>query len=217
MKRTFGFGLGVLVTLAVALPTAEAHGGVQISIFKLRDKSLNAAFETADSCVIATTFIRFAESVEQTGGPPIVSPPLTQLEVDYSNGCTGEFFSLTGGTTNQVVHIAGDLSSASLSAIVPVTDGLVNANVTLNVTWKANAPVQVAKDSSTTFDPVAHTITFEAFDFKVRTADVAGHIDAMLPLAAGPTQFNLAQFGQGGQLGKDVFGTRTVTFLPHSH
>src|SRR5882672_9798725 len=102
MKRWLSLTSAILMALAVTLPGHSASAGVAISKFQIRDKSLNAVFETADGCFVATTTLRFASSVTQTSGPPVVAPPLTQIEVAYSNGCTGEFFDLTGGTNTQV-------------------------------------------------------------------------------------------------------------------
>jgi hypothetical protein len=213
MKTGTKLAVGMLTLAFVVLAGTPTHAGAQVSIFRLRDRSLNAAFMTVDDCSVTTTFVRFSESVTQIGGPPIVAPPLTQVEVDYSNGCTGESLSLSGGTNLQQVHFAPDLSSASLSgAVVNVTDGTVSATVNLaSVTWTANAPLQQSKDHFVTRD--GYTLTFERYDFQVRSADVAGNMTAVLPLAAGPTSLLLSQYGQGGQLGKDVLGTRTVTFV----
>jgi hypothetical protein len=210
MKSKIAF---LFVLFLAAIPARRADAKVETSTFRLRDKSLQANFFTSDGCYGIATYIRYAQSVTQQDGPPVVTPPLTSVEVTYTNGCTGETFYLTGGTNQQYVTIAGDLSRASLSAVVPVSDGVVNANVTVNVTWTANAPLQQAKDAHLTWDPVARTLTWERFDFRTRSADVAGTVQTVLPVQAGPTLFNLGEFPQGGLLGKDMFGTRTVTFL----
>jgi hypothetical protein len=215
MRRRIGLIFPMFAAALLTLPTRDVGATVEISNFRLRDKSLNAVFETADGCFVATTTLRFAASVTQIDGPPVVAPPLTQVEVDYSNGCTGEFFSLSGGTNTQIVNIAQDLSSATLSAIVSVTDGVVNANVTVNARFTANGPLQEVKDHSLTRD--GNTITFERFDVKVRSADMTGtSLSTVLPLQAGPTFLNLSEVAESGQMGKDLFGTRTVTFL-HGH
>jgi hypothetical protein len=60
-------------------------------------------------------------------------------------------------------------------------------------------------------------ITFEHFDFETRSADVVGPVSALLNVQAGPTGFDLSRFPEGGQLGKDVDGQRTVTFLRGLH
>jgi hypothetical protein len=218
MKRSLSLVSAVSLALAISLPARHASAGgngVQVAVFKIRDKSLNAVFETADGCFVATTTIRYAASVTQESGPPVAQPPLTQVEVAYSNGCTGEFFDLTGGTNVQTVNIAQNLSSATLSAVVPVTDGVVNANVTINARFKKDGPLQEAKDHSVTYDPDARSITIERFDFKVQPANMTGtSITTVLPLQAGPTFLELATDPVSGQMGKDVFGQRTVTFLP---
>ena len=213
MKRWFILTSAILMAAAVTLPARTADAKVLVAKFQIRDKSLNAVFETADGCFVATTTLRFASSVTQSSGPPVVTPPLTQVEVAYSNGCTGEFFDLTGGTNQQFVQIAPDLSSATLSAVVPVTDGVVNANVTVNARFTANGALQRVRDNTVTRD--GNTITIEHIDFQARSADMTGtSISTVLPLMAGPTLLNLSEAPISGQIGKDVFGTRSVTFLP---
>jgi hypothetical protein len=214
MNRRISRACSALVAFGLFLSARSAEAKITVSTFKLHDRSLLANFEGAsdDGCFVSQTSIRFTESVTQTGGPPIIGPPTTQVEVVYANNCTGEFLTLDGGTTQQTVHIATDLSSARLSATVPVTDGAGNnASVNLNVTWTANAPTQSAKNTSLTH--TGNTITFERFNFQTRSADVAGTATTVLNLQAGPTGVDLARFPEGGQLGKDVDGTRTVTFL----
>jgi hypothetical protein len=214
MKKKIASIFGLFMIAGITLPARTASAKIEVSIFKLHDRSLLANFEDAsdDGCFVTQTAIRFSESVTQIGGPPIIGAPTTQVEVDYANACTGEFFTLTGGTAAQTFHIASDLGSATLVAVVPVTDGVSNnANVTLNVKWTANAPVQTAKNTSLTRD--ANTITFEHFDFETRSADVVGPVSAVLNVQAGPTGFDLSRFPEGGQLGKDVDGQRTVTFI----
>ena len=55
------------------------------------------------------------------------------------------------------------------------------------------------------------------FTFEPRSADVVGPVSAVLNVQAGPTGFDLSRFPEGGQLGKDVDGQRTVTFLRGRH
>jgi hypothetical protein len=196
-----------------AIPARRADARAEISTFRLRDKSLQANFFTSDGCYGIATYVRYAESVIQEDGPPVVTPPLTSVEVTYTNGCTGESYFLQGGTNIQNVSITGDLGSARLTATVPVSDGVQSATIQLDVTWTANAEIQQAKDQHRSFDKEARILTFERFNFKTRTADVGGVASAVLPTQDGPTLYNLAEFPQGGLLGKDLFGTRTVTFL----
>jgi hypothetical protein len=196
--------------LALAMISVGATAqAATVTKFKLRDRSLIANLFYADECNIATTSVRFAESVTQTDGVRVVSPPLTTVEVDYTNGCTGETFTLTGGTNVQNVHFAGDFSTATLVATVPVTDGETSATVTLNLVWTANAPLQEAKDKTRTRD--GNVITVEKFDFKSRSADISGTAPTTLTTDEGSLPIDLALSSQGGTIGKDVFGDRTVT------
>ncbi|HVZ70785.1 MAG TPA: hypothetical protein VHJ20_00285 [Polyangia bacterium] len=183
----------------------------QVTRFKLKDHSLIANLEDAsdDGCFVTQTSVRFAEAVIFEDGDKTIQPPTTTIEVDYANACTGDTLTLTGGTTVQTFHIAGDLSTASLSAVVPVSDGVSSATVTLNLTWTANAPLQEAKDKTRTRD--GNTVTVEKVDFQVRTADIGGTATTTLPTSEGPLAVDLARFPEGGTIGKDADGERTIT------
>jgi hypothetical protein len=209
LKRYMTFRISALALVVISVAaTAQA---ATVTKFKLRDRSLIANLFYADECNIATTTVRFAESVTQTDGVRVVSPPLTTVEVDYTNGCNpdGEFLTLTGGTNVQNVHFAADFSTATLSAVVPVTDGETSATVTINLVWTANGPLQEAKDKTRTRD--GDTITVEKFDFKVRPADISGTAPTTLTTEEGPLTIDLALSTQGGTIGKDMLGDRTVT------
>jgi hypothetical protein len=196
--------------LSLLAASSGAHAAT-VTHFKLRDHSLIANFEAAsdDGCYVAQTFVEFAEAVIQTDGVTTTQPPTTQVEIDYANNCTGDVLTLSGGTATQTVSIGGDLSSGSLSAIVPVTDGVSSATVTLDVTWTANGDLQVAKGHFRSTD--GNTTTMDKFDVKVRNAIVGGSITTSLPLAAGPSPIELAQFQEGGTIGSDMEGDRSVT------
>jgi len=202
--------LSALALSILAAATGDAHAAT-VTHFKLRDHSLIANFEAAsdDGCYVAQTFVEFAEAVIQFDGVTTTQPPTTQVEIDYANNCTGDVLSLSGGTATQTFSIGGDLSGATLSAVVPVTDGTNSATVTLDLTWTANGDLQVAKGHFRSTD--GNTTTMDKFDVKVRNADVAGSMTTSLPLAAGPSAIQLAQFSEGGTIGSDMEGDRTVT------
>jgi len=135
----------------------------------------------------------------------------TEVEIFYANNCTGEFLHFLGGTAQQTVRVAADLSSATLVAVVPVvSDDGAGANVTVNVTWTANAPT--SKAERTTRSRSGDTLLLEHAVFEARAADVSGTLATVLPLAAGPTFVDLGRLPEGGQLGAGLDGTRTVTF-----
>jgi hypothetical protein len=199
------------IVLSILVIAGGAAQAATVTHFKLTDHSLIGNWEGAsdDGCFVSQTLITFAESVTHVDGAIIVGEPTTLVEVDYANSCTGEFLSLTGGTTNQTVSIGGDLSSASLSAVVTVTDGTSSADVTINATWTANGDLQNAKGHFRTTD--GNTTTMDKFDDVVRPAATGGTITTTLPLAAGPTFVQLDRFPEGGTIGKDMNGERTVT------
>jgi hypothetical protein len=224
MKKRIVSVVSLVVLGGVVLFARPASAKVDVSIFSLHDRSLIADFEDAsdDGCFVTQTHILFSEAVIfQSGTPPTIQSPSTQVTIDYANSCTGEFFELTGGTSTQTFQIASDLSKATLKAIVPVTDGASNnASVSLNVTWTANAPVQQVKSTNISHD--ANTITVDHVNVSARTADVVGPVSATLTVLNDmgqevATLFDLSRFPEGGQLGKDNEGTRTVTFIHGCH
>jgi hypothetical protein len=215
-RRLLSLASALFLAATVTLPARTADAKVEVSTFTMRDKSLNAEFaSTSDGCFFAFTTLHFTSQVTQTGGPPMPAPPVLTVDVSYTT-CSGEFFDLTGGTSTPIVNIAPDLSSATLQAVVPVTDGVVNANVTINARFTANGDLQRFKD--TNVSRADDSITIERVDVQARSADMTGSsISTVLPLEAGPTFVDLSSEPVSGQMGKDLFGTRTITFTRGRH
>jgi hypothetical protein len=214
VNRNMTFRIGALA-LAMFSMTSTASASVTVSHQKIKDRSLIANLFYADDCNIATTSVHFAESVERVDGEVFQTGPLTLVEVDYVNGCTGESLTLMGNTTVQNVHFEGDLGSATLSTVVPVAteDGANTANVTLNLVWTANGPLQQVKDKTRTRN--GDTIVIDKIDLKLRTADITGTATTSLPISTGSLPLNLALSTQGGTIGKDMIGERTITKTRH--
>jgi hypothetical protein len=214
VNRNMTFRIGALA-LAMFSMTSTASASVTVSHQKMKGRSLIGSLFYADECNIATTSIHFGESIERIDGEVFQSGPVTLVEVDYVNGCTGESLTLMGGTTVQNVHFAGDLGSATLSTVVPVSteDGANTANVTLNLTWTANGPLQQVKDKTRTRN--GDTIVIDKIDLKVRNADITGTGTTTLPVSTGPLTLNLALSSPGGTIGKDMTGERTITKTRH--
>jgi hypothetical protein len=212
LKITFLFSILMISGSAFIARTASAKATV--SIFRLRDRSLIADFQdvTNDNCIITQTHIEFTESVTHIGGPPIIGPPTTLVSVVYANSCTGELISFMGGTTQQIFRIAPDLSTAALEATAPISDGAGNnANVSIDVQWVANAPAQQVKQKTVTRN--ANTLVVDRVNFQTRSANVSGSISTVLNVQNGPTALDLSRFPEDGQIGKNVEGKRTITFM----
>jgi hypothetical protein len=206
--------VSVLFALALtAIPTRSAEAHADVSSFRLKNKSLEASFFTVADCYGVSTLVRYIEAVERVDGQPFITPPSASVELTYSNNCTGETFTLLGGVDPQKLTFSSDLGRASMKATVPVTDGVVSATVTIDLTWTANAPLQQVKENHLTWDPVARTITWDRQDLRARTADVAGVASTVLPDQVGPDAIDLTQVSFGGFLGRNVTSLRTVTFL----
>jgi hypothetical protein len=216
MKQRSSAVLSLVAMLVLGLPARPAGAGVTVSVEKIKGLGMQAVFEyaTDDNCIVAFTTIDFSESVTRQDGQRTVTGPLTQVTLDYSDTCTSEFFELTGSTTTQTEKTSGDLGKASLAAVVPVTDGTLDAEITIDITWTANAPL--VRDRSTTTTRDLDTITVVRDDAETRSADVAGTVAALLPVLGGPTDFDLSEFRLGGSIVRDINTTRTVTYL-HGH
>jgi hypothetical protein len=207
MKAVTLFRTGIV--FGIAMLAAPAARAAEVSHFNLNGHSLLGSWQSADECTISTTFMHFSESVSQIGGPPIVSPPTVLLEVDYQNFCNGDSFSLSGGAIISDVHFYGDLDSATMNAVIPVTDGNITVNVNLNGTWTGNAALQTARFHLRSKS--GDTTVMEHANLNARTADTGGTITVVLPLSTGPSTVTLSQAGTGGQIGRDLVGDRVVT------
>jgi hypothetical protein len=197
------------------LAARSASAKTTVAIFNLSDHSLVADFEdaTADNCIITQTHVQFSESVTQIAGPPIVGPPTTLVTLVYANSCTGDFIEFDGGTTTQSFQIAHDLSSATLAGTATVfdqDDTSISTSVSFNISWAANAPVQ-SVEQKTVVTRTSSTMTVDRFKDEFRTADVSGTVSAVIP-QLGPPALDLSQFPEGGSLGQNVSGSRTITF-----
>lgn len=196
------------LALSILATAGTAHAATTVTHQTLRGRAITANFEAADGCYVAETQLVFGEFVDYVDGPPITQPPTVLIQIDYANACTGDVLSLAGGTTTPTFQILGDLSSATLSATFPVTDGVNTVNVSVDISLTANGDLQTAKGHFRA--SYGNETDMENFNVKLRNADDAGSITATLPLSTGPTPVELAQFGQGGTIGSDLFGDRTV-------
>ena len=213
MKRKITCFFSMFMMAGSTLAARSASANTTVSIFNIHDRLLIADFEDAtdDNCIITQTDVRFSESVTQIAGPPIVGPPTTLVTVVYANSCTGDFIEFDGGTTTQSFHIAQDLASATLSGSAPVFDQDGNgATVSFNISWAANAPAQ-SVEQKTVVTRTPSNMTVDRFKFEVHPADVSGTVSAVIP-QLGPPALDLSRFPEGGSIGQNVEGTRTITF-----
>jgi hypothetical protein len=206
----FRFRFHILAVLGVAA-LGSAASAAEVSRFKQKDRVLVADFasHSDDGCVSTLTSFRFNETISKLDGSTPTDQPTTLIDVEYADACTGEFLSLSGGTTTQTVAFTGDVAGATYSAVVPVTDGVNSADVTLDLTWTGNGDLQTSKQHFKTTD--GNTTTMDKSSVTARNADASGSITVTLPLAAGPTTIQLAQFPLDGLIAKDAVGERTVT------
>jgi hypothetical protein len=175
-------------TLALAGPANAA----QTFHFDLSGRSIDAFFFSAtdDGCVVATTSFHYGESSVHTppGGP--TTQAIALVEVFYLNSCTGQQFVLDGGTTTQTVKIRGNLTRAEYSAVIPVTDGNITANLNINFVSNASGDLQRVHDVANSRG--SGTVFHMDETVEARNAIPTGDLSIVLPLAAGPTTVDLA-------------------------
>jgi hypothetical protein len=210
--KVFG---GLLVLAAVvAVPASQAQAQTDTFHFTLRDHAINAAFIAADECFVSTTFINYGEAVDHVHGEPDIQA-ITLVEVTYNNACTGDQFTLTGGTTNQTVTIQGNLSAATLSAVVPLTDGTITVNANINISLASSGELQQVND---VFNSHGNgTVFHQSFNFEAMPATPTGSVTVTLPLSTGDTTVQLSPGSTNdlGLIAKNTFGT--VVINHHSH
>jgi hypothetical protein len=186
---------------------------LQVTVMRVSNHSMQADFlleDPAADCFFATTSVLFVESMTRTNGVPADQPPTVVVDIAYSDTCTGDSFVLSGSAAQPAVSIRRDLSLATLSAQVPVSDGnglTVTANV--NLVFTANGPLQKAQSSFRSHD--AGTIFIEKTRAETRTAVATGSISVVLPLSAGAATVELAPQGsEDASIGKNSDGTVTI-------
>ena len=182
----------ILAVGAAALAFAAPADAADTFHFDLQGHSVEATFFSAtdDGCVTATTTLHYNESSNHVapGSPDLQAVSL--IEVQYQNLCTGDFFLLDGGTTQQTVKIRGNLTRADYAAVIPVTDGNITTNVTLNFVAAGTGDLQSAHDVFNSRG--GGTVFHQDVSFQARNAVPTGDVSIVLPLASGPTTVDLA-------------------------
>jgi hypothetical protein len=182
----------LFVATAAALAFAGPADAATTFHFDLAGRSIDAFFLTAsdDGCVVATTSFHYGESSTHTppGGPD--AQAIALVEVFYLNSCTGEQFVLDGGTTQQTVKIRGNLTRAEYSAVIPVTDGNITTNVSINFVSNASGDLQRVHDVANSNG--SGTVFHMDETVEARNGIPTGDVSIVLPLAGGPTTVDLA-------------------------
>jgi hypothetical protein len=139
--------------------TWAANAANTVENFRLKGNTVTALFlalDPLDSCVENFVSVVAADVIQKVspGGHTLnAGTVLTVVQDDVCNGI--ELFNGSGETLSQVFQVAGDVTSASLTATVPVADQVSNqiVNVQVNLIWKATGKPVFMQAKDTFRDP----------------------------------------------------------------
>ena len=150
MHKRFRHLSGALVVcLSVALvlfaggvlSPRTAHAATQVSVFHMQGQTALAFFDSFDTtgCIETSVFVGGSESLQLSfttpqGGAPQQMPNMF-VEISQFDNCTG-FLLVNVFATSPVFdfHLAGDLSSATLTASLATVNEVTNTPLNLDVT-----------------------------------------------------------------------------------
>jgi hypothetical protein len=152
--RAVGFILSLLLAGGSAAHAAE------VTNFRLKGDSATALFQAADPsdpCLENVVSVASAEKIQKVSPPGSQTPaPSTVLTVVQVDVCTNTIlFVGVGDTTSHSFQVAGNLSSATLTATVLVVDLVSQQGFTfqVNLVWTATGKPQFLHSKETFRDP----------------------------------------------------------------
>ena len=207
--------LALSVSLFAITLGASAHAGTKVTeTFQLKNYGFSASFFGSDSCSAASMSVYFSQMDMETNGVPANDPPTTFVVFDYQNICNGANFQASGTTFQQQFTVAGDLSSATLYAVVPVTTDenapvQLSSNVVVNLAFTATG-------ASTTFKQKEHSkdggVKFKFTATSTgRPAQAYGTATVDFPFAGGDDTPIVFFPSVDGSINKNLMGSVTVT------
>jgi hypothetical protein len=146
--------------LLIATASAVFAAATTSSIFRLKGNTVTAifeAFDPQDPCIFNLISVTASDIVEKMspggkkGGTPGTVLVVIQLDV-----CTETpLFEGVGGPASHSFQVAGDLRSATLSALVPVANNLTSLVTTsqVNLTFQATTASEFLHSRETFSDP----------------------------------------------------------------
>lgn len=149
--------LSLLAATCAASPVAMAANTVEN--FRLKGKTLLAlfeAFDPDDDCLLNIVFVFASDLVEKTSPDGQKSlRAATTLTIIQRDVCSDTLlFSATGSAANQTFQVAGNLSSATLTAEVVIVDEFAGAETfVVNLTWTATVSAEFLHFKETFQDP----------------------------------------------------------------
>lgn len=133
-----------LFVLPLLLATATVtHAGTTISDVRVKGNTATAIFSSVDPvnpCLLQFASIVSADRLEKTTSTGKILVFKTTLSVSKFDTCTGDLLFIgEGSTSTHSFFVASDLTSAEVTATVPVLDALSGSteNFSVSLTWNA--------------------------------------------------------------------------------
>ncbi len=183
----------VAFTFASTAPSARAASPSAVH-FSFHGLSASASFDSVSGSVDTFAFVDGNSTRNQVFADVFVG------QFDFSTDTYLEF--AFGSTSTATFQVGSQLSSATLSATIPVTDEVTGHtfNVSVSVNWTATGPIQ-SEQSTLHFHTKGFTEN-DQFNAKLRDAQASGTIsDGTTNFSPSPSDFaQIGRFNQG-----DVF------------
>jgi len=160
--------IGALAMLA-APATARAASGAA-TVVKFNGPSAVAEFDTVSNGV--ETFVLVVGSTPAAASPQVV---VVVNQFDVNTGTP--LLLASGSTSSATIQVGPNLSSATVSAAVPLTDSVSGTSFTvgLNVAWTANSPLMHEHPTTTVTHTPNITSIFHS-NSSFRNADASGTV-----------------------------------------
>jgi hypothetical protein len=161
-------GFLLAISALVAPATARAASGAA-TIVKFNGPSAFATFDSTSGDI--ETFV-IVVGTQPAGASPQVTVIINQF--DLNTGTT--LLSASGSTSTATFQLGPNLSSATTSATVPLTDTVSgdSFNVEVNVAWTASSPLMHQNNTTVTHTPSV-TMVFHSTAL-LRNADASGTV-----------------------------------------
>ena len=208
----------LLVVGLLAVAGRPALAGSTVEIFKAKDKSLLASFETftpvCSSGIDSAIDVQWNSSLFRSTGAGTTTQTTIFVTFRYVDSCTGDSLLMSGFSLSPSGSVPTNLSTGHVNAVVPVSTDpesppVKTATVNLSLDFVATGPTKTVRNTSVSRG--GGIITINNFSISSRTATASGSATATLPLSTGPKFVNLiGSPSLSASIGKDTNGSVTV-------
>jgi len=208
MRKSASF-LALMFTGMISAATQAAD----TSHFQFAANSINGDFVNGTDCRTITATIVYDDAVNQTSGKP-VDVPVLFADVNYVDVCSTPNINMTFtgvATAVQSANVRNDLSTASLVAQIPVSDGAgTTITLSINLTFGATADISTIRNTFHSHD--AGLVFNTRSSSSSRPGILTGMLSGSFPTSGGGYQtFNIAEFGSvDASVTKNNFGDVTI-------